>query len=77
MIVLNSNQNHATAYDTETCPTLPEAMGMGGGHIPMIIETFGFKPGQGSAAQGLGYGKEVAPTLNTSSSCGGGNTWDL
>lgn len=30
MIVLYSNQNNAQAVDTETCPTLPAAMGMGG-----------------------------------------------
>lgn len=30
MIVLESNQNHATVKDTEVCPALPAAMGMGG-----------------------------------------------
>lgn len=30
-IVLESNQNHARAEDTEVCPCLPAAMGNGGG----------------------------------------------
>ena len=30
MIVLESNQNHARAEDTEVCPTLPASMGLGG-----------------------------------------------
>ena len=38
-IVLESNQNHATAFDTEICTTLPASMGMGGGYIPMIVES--------------------------------------
>ena len=37
MIVLYSNQNNAQAVDTETSPTLPAAMGMGGGYVPMIV----------------------------------------
>ena len=38
VLVLESNQNHAIAKDTETCPTLPAAMGMGGGYVPMVVE---------------------------------------
>lgn len=30
--------NHARAEDTEVCPTLPAAMGMGGGYVPMIVQ---------------------------------------
>ena len=37
VIVLESNQNHAIAEDTEVCPTLPASMGMGGGYVPMIV----------------------------------------
>lgn len=37
MIVLESNQNHAIAEDTEVSPTLPASMGMGGGYVPMIV----------------------------------------
>ena len=36
-IVLESNQNHATAKETEVCPSLPASMGMGGGYVPMIV----------------------------------------
>jgi hypothetical protein len=38
LIILESNQNHARAEDTEVCPTLPAAMGMGGGYVPMIVQ---------------------------------------
>ena len=37
-MVLESNQNHATAKETETCTTLPSSMGMGGGYVPMVVE---------------------------------------
>ena len=37
-IVLESNQNHATAKETEVCTTLPASMGLGGGYVPMIIQ---------------------------------------
>lgn len=30
MLILESNQNHATVKETEICPTLPASMGMGG-----------------------------------------------
>ena len=30
VLVLESNQNHARAEDTEVCPCLPAAMGNGG-----------------------------------------------
>ena len=39
MIVLQNNQNNATCDDTEVCPTLPAAMGMGG-YVPMIVVPF-------------------------------------
>lgn len=38
VLVLESNQNHARAEDTEVCPCLPAAMGNGGGYVPMIVE---------------------------------------
>lgn len=37
VLVLESNQNHARALDTEICPTLPAAMGLGGGYVPMVV----------------------------------------
>lgn len=30
VLVLESNQNHARAEDTEVCPCLPASMGLGG-----------------------------------------------
>jgi len=36
-----------------------------------MIVSYGFKPNQGDKAQGLGYEKEKAPTLNCASNCGG------
>lgn len=41
-IVLESNQNHATAKETEVCTTLPASMGLGGGYVPMIVEVLPF-----------------------------------
>jgi len=38
LVVLESNQNHATAKDTEVVNALPASMGMGGGYVPMIVE---------------------------------------
>lgn len=37
-MILESNQNHARAENTEVCPCLPAAMGLGGGYVPMIVE---------------------------------------
>lgn len=42
VLVIESNQNHATITDTEVCTTLPASMGMGGGYIPMIVVSYGF-----------------------------------
>lgn len=42
VLVLESNQNHARAEDTETCPCLPASMGLGGGYVPMIVEPIAF-----------------------------------
>ena len=38
LIVVGSTQKHAYVGDCSICPTLTEAMGCGGGQIPMIIE---------------------------------------
>ena len=46
VLVLESNQNHARAEDTEICPTLPASMGMGGGYVPMIVDTLVFDESQ-------------------------------
>jgi len=41
MIVIGSTQKNAFIGNGSYCPTLTEAMGMGGGQIPMIIERNG------------------------------------
>ena len=41
-IILESNQNHATAKEAEVCTTLPASMGMGGGYVPMIVDALPF-----------------------------------
>ena len=35
--MIGSTQDHAFIGNGEICPTITSAMGMGGGHIPMII----------------------------------------
>lgn len=50
-IVLESNQNHATAKETEVCTTLPASMGLGGGYVPMIVDTLVFDEGQITSKQ--------------------------
>lgn len=42
VLVLESNQNHARAENTEVCPCLPASMGLGGGYVPMIVEVLPF-----------------------------------
>lgn len=46
VIVLESNQNHAVAKETEVCPCLPASMGMGGGYVPMVVDTLIFDESQ-------------------------------
>lgn len=46
MILLESNQNHATAVDTEVCTTLPASTSCGGGYVPMIVDTLVFDRAQ-------------------------------
>jgi hypothetical protein len=50
-IVLESNQNHATAKETEVCPSLPASMGLGGGYVPMIVDTLVFDESQITSPQ--------------------------
>lgn len=50
-IVLESNQNHATAKETEVCTTLPASMGLGGGYVPMIVDTLVFDESQITSKQ--------------------------
>lgn len=37
LVVIGSLQEHAHIGNGKTCPTLTEAMGMGGGQIPMVV----------------------------------------
>ena len=37
IIILESNQNHATITSNGICPTLPASMGLGGGYVPMVV----------------------------------------
>lgn len=39
IILLESNQNHATITSNGICTTLPASMGLGGGYVPMIVVT--------------------------------------
>ena len=40
IILLESNQNHATITSNGICTTLPASMGLGGGgYVPMILVT--------------------------------------
>ena len=39
-LVLESNQDHATVTDNGIAPTLPAAMGMGGGYVPMVSDSW-------------------------------------
>lgn len=41
-MILESNQNHATAKDSEVVNALPASMGMGGGYVPMVVEPIVF-----------------------------------
>jgi len=38
VLILESNQNHARAEETETCPCLSASMGLCGGYVPMILQ---------------------------------------
>lgn len=39
VLVLETNQNHAQAKYTDVAPTLSASMGLGGGYVPMIVES--------------------------------------
>lgn len=38
-MILQNNQNNAMAQEDEICFTLVASMGMGGGYVPMIVDT--------------------------------------
>ena len=39
IILLESNQNHATITSNGICTTLPASIGLGGGYVPMVVVT--------------------------------------
>ena len=65
-IVLESNQNHATVTCSGISPTLPAAMGLGGGYVPMIVIQRRF-------SRVRVIDTEISPTLESASGSGGGN----
>ena len=65
-LVLESNQDHATVRDDGICTTLPAAMGMGGGYVPMVYENHGID----SRYTGP---YEVSPTISARCGTGGNN----
>lgn len=66
MLVLESNQNHATVKDTEICNALPAAMGMGGGYVPMIVAQRRF-------SNVIVNDTDISPTLEAGAGEGGNN----
>lgn len=60
-IVLERNQNHATAKETEVCTTLPASMGLGGGYVPMIVEVLPFDTTQITSAGNYSHPKYGDP----------------
>ena len=65
-VLLESNQNHAAIRTDGISTTLPAAMGMGGGYVPMIYEN------HGKDARYKGPLK-VAPTMSAAYGTGGNN----
>ena len=58
-LVLESNQNHATVTEDGICNTLPAAMGMGGGYVPMVTYGIDQQGGKG----GANYAEDVCPAV--------------
>ena len=69
-ILLESNQNHATIRTDGISTTLPASMGMGGGHVPMVVPTVYENHGIDSRYKGP---LEVAPTMSARYGTGGNN----
>lgn len=65
-LVLESNQDHATIREDGICTTLPAAMGMGGGYVPMVYENHGID----SRYTGP---HAVSPTISARCGTGGNN----
>ena len=65
-ILLESNQNHATIRADGISTTLPAAMGMGGGYVPMVYENHGIDSRYSGPL-------EIAPTMSARYGTGGNN----
>ena len=65
-ILLESNQNHATIRTDGISTTLPAAMGMGGGYVPMVYENHGIDSRYTGSL-------EIAPTMSARYGTGGNN----
>ena len=68
-VVLYTNQNNSMAKYTETAPTLPASMGMGGGYVPMITEpkaiSFQERAGKPGGGKGILIQDEHTGALST------------
>ena len=68
-VVLYTNQNNSMAKYTETAPTLPASMGMGGGYVPMITEpkaiSFQERAGKPGGGKGILIQEEHVGALST------------
>ena len=75
-ILLSTNQNDAELSQTGICNTLPAAMGMGGGYVPMVtygLDRASFNQGQ-NAQFDFSVEEELAPTLVNRGPGGGTDT---
>lgn len=63
-MILESNQNHATAKDTEFVNALPASMGMGGGYVPMVVEPI-YAVDMGGGKPSSVFYENISPTLCT------------
>ena len=66
LILLESNQNHATVRTDGVSTTLPASVGMGGGYVPMIYENHGIDARYKGPL-------DVAPTMSARYGTGGNN----
>ena len=69
-IVIGSLQDHATIKTDDTCTTLTEAMGKGGGQTPMILHVANINPNETGQSGNVYNSNGLSPTLDT---CQGGN----
>ena len=71
-VVVSTTNTNAEISLNGVSPSLLQRAGTGGGNVPMVIESYGFLPRNGSRTRGIGFEKEKIPTLKTDSYCGSG-----